>query len=186
MGALGISNNLGGIATNPQNGFQEGGSAIISQCLGAGETERALKAFRCILIVCLGIGAFFMTLTLLFLDSISGLFAGGNPAFQEMICSIYRMEALGAIPLGANAAVMALLYGFGKTKVTLLINFSRVFVFRIPVLWALQTFTTLGDVSLGIVMAVSNISTGLMALAIGWSTIRQIRAQQKTLNTSPV
>ena len=103
-----------------------------------------------------------------------------------MICSIYRMEALGAIPLGANAAVMALLYGFGKTKVTLLINFSRVFVFRIPVLWALQTFTTLGDVSLGIVMAVSNISTGLMALSIGWSTIRQIHAQQKTLNTSPV
>ena len=186
VGALGISNNLGGIATNPQNGFQEGGSAIISQCLGAGETERALKAFRCILIVCLGIGAFFMTLTLLFLDSISGLFAGGNPAFQEMICSIYRMEALGAIPLGANAAVMALLYGFGKTKVTLLINFSRVFVFRIPVLWALQTFTTLGDVSLGIVMAVSNISTGLMALAIGWSTIRQIQKKKKTLNTSPV
>ncbi len=177
VGALGISNNLGGIATNPQNGFQEGGSAIISQCLGAGETERALKAFRCILIVCLGIGAFFMALTLLFLDSISGLFAGGDRAFQEMICSIYRMEALGAVPLGANAAVMALLYGFGKTRITLFINFSRVFLFRIPVLWALQTFTSLGDVSLGIVMAVSNVTTGLMALAIGWYTIRQIRSR---------
>ena len=35
VGALGISNNLGGITTNPQNGFQEGGSAIISQSLGA-------------------------------------------------------------------------------------------------------------------------------------------------------
>ena len=30
VGALGVSNNLGGITTNPQNGFQEGASAIIS------------------------------------------------------------------------------------------------------------------------------------------------------------
>ena len=31
VGALGISNNIGGFTTNPQSGFQEGGSAIISQ-----------------------------------------------------------------------------------------------------------------------------------------------------------
>lgn len=174
VGALGISNNLGGITTNPQNGFQEGGSAIISQSLGAGEPRRALEAFQCVLIICLGLGAVLMSLTLLFLNQISGLFAGGDPAFQEMICRIYHMEAMGAIPLGANAAVMALLYGFGKTRVTLFINFSRVFIFRVPVLWALQTFTDLGDVSVGIVMAVSNISTGVMAFIIGLIAIRQI------------
>ena len=36
VGALGISNNIGGITTNPQNGFQEGGSSIISNLIGVG------------------------------------------------------------------------------------------------------------------------------------------------------
>ena len=107
VGALGISNNLGGITTNPQNGFQEGGSAIISQRLGAGLPKRALEAFRCILII----------------------------------------------------------------------NFSRVFIFRVPVLWGLQQFTDLGDISAGIVMAVSNIATGVLAVIVGWITIRQIKKQ---------
>ena len=51
VGALGISNNIGGITTNPQNGFQEGGSSIISQNLGAGRPKRALLAFRWVLYI---------------------------------------------------------------------------------------------------------------------------------------
>lgn len=174
VGALGISNNIGGFTTNPQNGFQEGGSAIISQSLGAGEPKRALQAFHCIMIINVGIGVVFMGFSLLFLDQISALFAGSDAEFGQMIASIYRMEALGAVPLGINAAVMALLYGFGKTRITLLINFSRVFIFRVPVLWFLQQFTELGSISVGIVMAVSNISIGLTSLIIGAYEIRKI------------
>ena len=40
VGALGISNSIGGITTMPQNGFQEGGAAIISQNLGGGKPEQ--------------------------------------------------------------------------------------------------------------------------------------------------
>lgn len=174
VGALGISNNIGGFSTSPQNGFQEGGSAIISQSLGAGQPKRALEAFKCVMIICITIGAVFMTLSLMFLEQISGLFAGSDQEFGQMIASIYRCEALAAIPLGMNAAVMALLYGFGKTRVTLFINFSRVFIFRVPVLWFLQHFTNLGSISVGIVMGISNISTGLIALIIAVWEIRKI------------
>ena len=45
VGALGVSNHLGGIATNPQNGYQQGSSAIISQNYGAGKFRRVLDAF---------------------------------------------------------------------------------------------------------------------------------------------
>lgn len=174
VGALGISNNIGGFTTNPQNGFQEGGSAIISQNLGAGEPRRALRTFQCVLIVNVLLGVAFMSLSLIFLKQISGLFAGSDEAFGSMIASIYRFEALGAIPLGINAAVLSLLYGFGKTRITLFINFSRVFLYRIPVLWFLQNFTDLGSVSVGIVMGVSNFLTGLTALLIGIWEIRAI------------
>jgi len=174
VGALGISNNIGGITTNPQNGFQEGGSSIISQNLGAGRLKRALLAFRWVLYIDMLIGLVIMTASLLCLNQLAGLFAGDNAEFAEMIKQIYRFEAVGAIPLGVNAAVMALLYGFGKTRVTLVMNFCRVFLFRVPVLWALQQFTDLGNVSAGIVMAVSNVASGVLAAVVGVIEIRRI------------
>ena len=174
VGALGISNNIGGITTNPQNGFQEGGSSIISQNLGAGRPKRALLAFRWVLYIDMLIGLVIMTASLLCLNQLAGLFAGDNAEFAEMIKQIYRFEAVGAIPLGVNAAVMALVYGFGKTRVTLVMNFCRVFLFRVPVLWALQQFTDLGNVSAGIVMAVSNVASGVLAAVVGVIEIRRI------------
>ncbi|MDK2967149.1 MULTISPECIES: MATE family efflux transporter [Lacrimispora] len=174
VGALGISNNIGGITTMPQNGFQEGGSAIISQNMGAGKPERALKAFGCILAINIVLGAVLMSLSLIFLGQISRLFAGEDQEFANMIASIYHYEAYGAIPLGINASILALLYGFGKTRITLAINFCRVFVFRIPVLWYLQNFTDFGSTSVGMVMAISNICTGLFAIVIGFIEIRKV------------
>ena len=180
VGALGISNNIGGITTNPQNGFQEGASAIISQNLGAGKKKRALKAFWCVLVMNLTLSVVLMSASLLCLHQIADLFANGDHEFAGRIMEIYRMEALGTIPLGASAAVMAFLYGYGKTKLTLLLNFSRVFVFRIPVLWGLQHFTDLGNVSAGIVMAVSNIMTAVMSLVIFAIEFCQIQKEERT------
>ena len=45
VGALGISNNINGITTQCQNGFQDGGASIISQNIGAGNLKRALDTF---------------------------------------------------------------------------------------------------------------------------------------------
>lgn len=174
VGALGISNNIGGITTMPQTGFEDGGAAVISQNLGAGRPERALAAFGWTMAVNVAVSSVLLALNLAFLDQITWLFAGNDRAFQEMILSIYRYEALGAIPLGINAAVLALLYGFGRTKITLFINFCRVFVFRVPVLWALQQFTDLGSVSVGVVMAVSNVSVGVLSLIVAAVELRHI------------
>lgn len=174
VGALGISNNIGGITTTPQNGFQDGGSAIISQNLGAKKPERALSAFKWMLVINTALGLVLMSLSLLCLRPLSHFFAGDDAEFAEMIRNIYRLEAIGAIPLGVNSSVMGLLYGFGKTKITLFMNFCRVFVFRIPVLWALQQFTDLGNVSAGIVMAVSNTASGTLAAVVAAIEIRLI------------
>lgn len=174
VGALGVSNNIGGITTTPQNGFQEGESAIISQNLGAENPLRALSAFKWSLLINVFIGAFFMSLSLFFIGPLSKFFAGENTEFAGMIAEIYRWEAFGAVPLGVSAAVLGLLYGFGKTKITLFVNFCRVFVFRVPVLWGLQKFTDLGNVSAGIVMAVSNIATGVLTAVVAVVEIHKI------------
>ncbi len=175
VGAMGVSNNLGGITTNPQNGYQEGAAAIISQNFGAGRYHRVLKAFGSVLAVNVVISAVISGLELWQMNWLAGLFDAGNPAFREMIMLVYRYEALGAVPLGINAAVMALLYGLGKTRLTLLLNVSRVFVFRIPVFWFLQNFTELGEASVGIMMMVSNTSVTVMAVVVAAVVIRRFK-----------
>ena len=175
VGAMGVSNNLGGITTNPQNGYQQGSSAIISQNYGAGRYRRVLEAFYATAAVNMCLGALISGLELWQLRFLSGLFDGGSEEFRRMISLVYRFEALGAVPLGLNAAVMALLYGLGKTQLTLVLNFSRVFVFRIPVFWFLQHCTNLGEASVGIVMMVSNISVAVAAAVAAAVVIRRFK-----------
>ena len=175
VGAMGVSNNLGAITTNPQNGYQQGSSAIISQNYGAGKYRRMLDAFYATAVINMLLGALISGLELWQLHFLSGLFDGGSEDFRRMIALVYRYEALGAVPLGFNAAVMALLYGLGKTQLTLVLNFSRVFVFRIPVFWFLQHCTNFGEASVGIVMMVSNISVTLAAGVTAFVVIRRFK-----------
>ena len=175
VGALGVSNTLGGITTSPQNGFQDGSSAIISQNFGAGKYRRVLSAFYNTAIVNTVMGFIICTATLLGLDFLSNIFAGGNINFAKMIKEVYRYEAVGSLFLGVNAAVMSLLYGLGKTRITMILNVSRVFVFRIPVLYFLQNFTNLKDASIGIVMMVSNVSITVMSVTVICFVIRNYK-----------
>lgn len=179
VGALGISNNIGGLTTNPQGGFQEGGAAIISQNLGAKKYDRAFDAFKKILICNIIIGAVGYVVTMVNLHTISGVFAKNDIVFQEMIEHIYRYEAMGAVALGVHASVMALLYGYGLMKYTFFVNFMRVFAFRVPVLWFLQNYTNLGSDSVGIVMMISNIGVGVLSLVIACIELRKIRKIQR-------
>jgi len=180
VGALGISNNINGLCTNIQNGFQDGGAAIISQNVGANQPERGIETFKKLLLINATIGLIMLVLLNLFIDPITYIFAnsreGFSPEFQQIIKDVFRYEALGGcIPLGVNCAVMALLFGFGKTKLTLLCNFCRVFVFRIPVLWALQNFTSLGSESAGIVMGVSNTLTAIFSFTVAMFVVHNLK-----------
>lgn len=177
VGAMGVSNNLGGITTNPQNGFQDGTSAIISQNFGAKNYKRVLSAFYSTVLVNVIMSTFICGITVLNLNFFSHLFDGGDPEFQKLIISVYKFEAVGGVPLGVFAAVMAMLYGLGKTRLTMVLNVSRIFVFRIPVFWFLQHFTSYEEKSVGIVMMVSNVSVAVMAIVTALIVIPRYKKQ---------
>ena len=82
---------------------------------------------------------------------------------------------LGYVTLGVNSATLALLLGYGYTKLTLALNVARVFLFRVPVLWALQSFTSLGVEAVGLTMMISNLCAGLSAAAVAVPVVRRIR-----------
>lgn len=178
VGATSVSNRISGIAITPQNGFQEGGSAIISQNLGAGKPERAVSAFRHMLGIDLVVAFALMVTSLLILEPLSELAAAGNSEFAAMIATVYRYEAVAIIPLAVHSATMGLLYGISKTKLTLVMNFCRVFVFRVPVLYFLQNWTVMGRTdgpnTIGLCLAISNTLCGILAAVIAFVEIRKL------------
>lgn len=180
VGALGISNSIGSITTSPQMGFQEGTAAIISQNIGAGNKKRAIDAFWKTLIINALIGLVGLVLTLAFINQIAYIFsnstAGYDKEFHKMIVNMYKYEAWGGnFFLGINSAIVAMLLGFGYTKLTLLINFCRVLVFRVPVLWFLQAYTNRGAESPGIAMMLSNIFTTILSTYIAFLVLKKIK-----------
>ncbi len=179
VGALGISNNIGGLTTSWHMGFTDGAGPLISQNLGAGRYKRTLQIYFRLLAIQMAIGLVGLLLVSQTLPWLATVFAQSKNQFDQTFCDmivdIHRWEMLGYITLGINSATVALLLGYGYTKLTMLLNVARVFVFRVPVLWALQQFTALGAEAVGVTMMVSNVSTGLTAIVIAIPVVLKIR-----------
>lgn len=179
VGALGISNNIGGLTTSWHMGFTDGAAPLISQNRGAGKHRRTLQIYWWLLGIDVAIGVIGLAVVSQTLPWLASVFASSknnfDTNFSDMIAAIHAWEMLGYITLGINSATMALLLGYGYTKLTMLLNVSRVFVFRVPVLWFIQHFTAMGAEAVGVTMMVSNISTGLLAVVVAVPVIRRIR-----------
>lgn len=188
VGALGISNNIGGLTTGWHAGMLDGASALISQNRGAGNHRRTLQLYYRLILIDMAIGLAGIALVSTTLPWLAEVFARSkdsyDPAFCQMIVAIHRWEMLGYITLGFNSATLALLLGYGYTKLTLLLNVARVFVFRVPVLLAFQNFTSLGAEAVGLTMMISNICAGLSALVVAVPVVCRIRRIDRTKNTN--
>ena len=172
VGALGVSNRLGGLSTNPPSGFQEAESSIISQNLGANNTKRALGVFYRTFVINLILSCVIFTLTGIFKEEIINLFAKGDGAFADEVRKIYGYERLDAILVSMNASVMGLLYGFGKTKISMVLNMVRLFVYRIPSLFIMMKLD-IGIEAVGIAMLISNSLTGLTSTIVAIVFVRK-------------
>ncbi len=179
VGALGVSNNIGGLTTGLHGGMTAGATSLISQNRGAGKYGRTLQLFYWLAVMNMAIGLAGILLVSQTLPWLAQIFASSkaefDPVFRDMIVSIHQWEMLGYVTLGFNSAALSLLLGYGYTKLTLLLNVARVFVFRVPVLWALQSFTTMGAEAVGVTMMVSNVCAGLSALVVAIPVILKIR-----------
>jgi putative MATE family efflux protein len=176
VGALGISNRISGLANVPPNGVQDAESAIISQNLGNKNTPRAIAFFKCSFIANAFFGTLLCLVMVVFKSSIIGVFAKDDAAFALEIEKIYNYEISASIFLALSAAVMGLLYGFGYTKIAMVLNTVRLFGYRIPPLWIMQSVLKMGSESVGVAMFVSNALTGVTAIIVGIVFMRKLRA----------
>lgn len=181
VGAAGISNNMSGLLTGLQLGFQDGSASLVSQNIGGGKYSRVIALYSRIMLTELVIGVIGVLTYFAAMYPISYIFAvakGGYSAeFQALIIMIFRYELLGCICLSFSYASISFLLGFGQTRLTLLINFFRIFIFRLPVIYYFTHFTDAGAEAVGYTMMISNTLTGLFALAV--SFIFLIRQKRK-------
>ncbi|MEM5948101.1 MATE family efflux transporter [Spirochaetia bacterium 38H-sp] len=173
IGALGVSNRIVGLATMPTIGFQEAETTIISQNLGNNNPKRAFKAFTITCTINVILGVMFFIIMSIYKDSIIHLFSKGDPAFALEIAKVYNYERYTSLLLAVSSSVMGLLFGFGYTRVAMLLNLLRLFVFRIPPLWYMQHYTSLKTEGLGIAMLISNMMVGVSAIVAVLILIRR-------------
>ena len=187
VGALGISNNIGGLTTSWQIGLTDGAAPLISQNRGAGKYRRTLQIYYSLLALDVAVGVIGLLLVSNTLPWLAEIFARSKNSFDsefcELIVEIHRWEMLGYVTLGINSATMALLLGYGYTKLTMLLNVSRVFLFRVPVLWAFQQFTAVGPEAVGMTMMISNVCTGLSAILVAIPVVFRIRKMSQSEET---
>jgi Na+-driven multidrug efflux pump len=182
VGALGISNNIGGLTTNWHTGTHDGASALVSQNRGAGKYKRTVQIFWRLAIINMIIGLIGYLAVTFTLPLLAEIFARSKDSFDQTFCDmivdIHRYEMMGYITLGLASAADAFLIGMGRAKTVMLLNVSRVFLFRVPVLLLLQKFTNMGPEAVGVTMMTSNVSTGIVSFIVVLPTLIKTRKME--------
>ena len=166
VGALAVSNNLSGLITSPAQAFEEGESTIVSQNIGAGNYKRTVDAFVRVATVIMTFSMIgFILVRFVFLDDLANLFAGArldDPDEAEKaallvryIKEIFVYDCLSIPTLAVTSSVLGILYGYGKTHLSTILNFSRIAT-RIITLTTLY-YCGMNYTAVGVAMGISNI-----------------------------
>ena len=185
VGTLGVSNNMSGLITSPTNSFEEGESSIVSQNLGNKNMKRALKVFIKTFILA-SIVSFlgWILMRFIVINPITNLFSSLNKkdanmeVFSDMIRKIFVFDSLSIPALGINAAVLGLLYGFGQTKLSTVLNLTRIGS-RIIILLIFHA-TPIGNnptLCAGLSMGISNIL--ILCVSVLFLVIFLLRVRKK-------
>jgi putative MATE family efflux protein len=165
--AYGIGNKINGIITMPSNGIGSAVSTIVGQNIGASQKERADKGYRMA-----------MAFAIIFLF-VGGMILSRRPISQFLVniftkdaqVSEYATDFLSLMAFwcwtnGIYNATMGLFQGSGHTMVTMLVDASRIWVFRFLTLFVCESLLSMGVASVWYSVVVSNGTSSLILLIL--------------------
>ena len=177
VGALGVSNHLTGVASNPFSAVQDGEASIISANVGNKNLKRCLKTLGICLIIAVIWATFSFLMIRVFLeDEIISLFNHKNTSeeFVGYIKEILRFDCITIPTLIICDTCLGFLLGFGKTFMATVINVVRIASRISSILIMKYCFPELGVTAIGIAMGVSNgtiMIVSIVALLIAFISI---------------
>ncbi len=168
--AYGIGNKINSLITMPANGLGSAISTIVGQNIGAGNKERADKAYH----ITLRIGAVFLF--------VFGMLLSRRP-IASFLVKIFTSD-MEVVPLATDfLSIMAawcftnafynvtqgLFNGSGHTLVTMLVDASRIWIFRFLTLWVCSSILHMGVESVWYAVVVSNATSAVILYILYWT-----------------
>lgn len=157
MAAYGIGNKVNSLLTLPTNGIGSAVATIVGQNVGARQYDRAengYKIARNISIVFLFAGGIIMSMTPVS-KGIVGIFSD-DAVVVDMAAGFLSILAFWCWTNGIYNSAVGLFQGTGHTEVTMLVDASRLWVFRFLTLFLCETVLDMGVCSIWYSVVVSN------------------------------
>lgn len=157
MAAYGIGNKVNGLITLPSNGIGSAVATIVGQNIGANQYDRAehgYKLSRNISIVFLFVGGMILSRAPISRGIVS-IFSTDD-AVIGMAADFLSIMAFWCWTNGIHNATSGLFQGTGHTEVTMIIDASRLWVFRFLTLFICETIFHMGVRSIWYSVVVSN------------------------------
>lgn len=157
MAAYGVGNKVNGIITLPANALGSATSTIVGQNLGAGRVKRAETGYRSATL--LGMGFLFIAGMILsrypIASAIVGIFTSDS-SVMPMAVDFLSIMAFWCFCNSPYNCTVGLLNGSGKTKITMIIEATRLWVFRFATIYFCQKILHMEVESIWYSVVVSN------------------------------
>lgn len=181
MAAYGIGNKVNGLISLPSNGIGSAVATIVGQNVGAGQPERAREGYKLsmkMIIVFLLVGGMILSWTPIS-TAIVRIFSE-DEAVVAMAAEFLSIMAFWVFTNGVYNSTMGLFQGSGHTEVTMLVDVSRLWVFRFATLYVCESLLHMGVRSIWYSVVVSNgISAVLLYLVYLTGYWKKERIKQK-------
>lgn len=170
--AYGIGNKINSIITMPANGIGSAISTIVGQNFGANNIKRADKSYH----IALRIGIAFLFICGMILS---------RPFVAEPIVRFFTSDEA-VVPLATDFlsimafycwtnsfynVTMGMFQGSGHTMITMIVDASRIWVFRFLTLWVCSSLLCMGVESVWYAVVVSNATSALILYILYWTGI---------------
>lgn len=157
MAAYGIGNKVNSLITLPTNGIGSAVATIVGQNMGAGQINRAQKGYRIsrnISVAFLFIGGRILSLPVV-ATAIVGIFSE-DAAVISMAADFLAIMAFWCFTNGVYNSTTGLFNGTGHTEVTMIVDATRLWVFRFLTLFVCERVLHMGVRSVWYSVVVSN------------------------------
>lgn len=167
MAAYGIGNKVNGLITLPSNGIGSAVATIVGQNMGAKKRDRAEQGYQISLlmaVIFLFVGGMILSRKEIS-TAIVSLFAD-DAVVISMAADFLSIMAFWCFTNGVYNSTMGLFQGTGHTEVTMVVDASRLWVFRFLTLFFCQSILHMGVESVWYSVVISNGLSAAILLAL--------------------
>lgn len=166
LSAYGITNRLNSVAFSSVSGIGVAVVSLISQNLALGHIERIREIIVKAMISGFFIAILLISIVFLVASDYATLLSGEDQEVYRHTLNAISVYSISVIPFGIVQIINGIYQGYKKTHYTMIVALSRLWIFRVLLIYILINYTQLGAYSIWYGMLISNILAALLSIII--------------------